>query len=159
MNTGAARPWIVVATTGATGAVFGVRTLERLREFDIESRLIIAPCTVKTLAMIASGMADDLVDVVLKEQRKLVLMVRETPRAPREHAEAGEAGRLDLPPAAGLLQRAADYRRPRRLHRDARPRPVRAAFDAHAALGRHPSAFLEIRRGRRRRGSRAPLST
>jgi 4-hydroxy-3-polyprenylbenzoate decarboxylase len=131
MSTGAGRPRIVVAITGATGAVFGVRTLERLREFDVESHLIItawgaktiehelrmsvkqvraladvnhrpgdqgatissgsfetlgmivAPCTVKTLAMIASGMADDLVaraaDVVLKEQRKLVLMVRETP--------------------------------------------------------------------------------
>ena len=48
--------------------------------------MIIAPCSVKTLAQIASGMADDLVaraaDVVIKEQRKLVLMVRESPFSP-----------------------------------------------------------------------------
>ena len=131
MNVRSHQPRIIVAITGATGAVFGVRTLERLREFHVESHLIItawgaktiehemgmsvkqvreladvshrpgdqgatissgsfetlgmivAPCTVKTLAMIATGMADDLVaraaDVVLKEQRKLVLMVRESP--------------------------------------------------------------------------------
>lgn len=122
---------IIVAITGATGAIFGVRALERLREFDVELHLIIsawgaktiehetgrsvrevraladvvhrpsdqaatvssgsfvtagmlvAPCSVKTLAAISSGFAEDLVtraaDVVLKEQRKLVLMVRESP--------------------------------------------------------------------------------
>jgi 4-hydroxy-3-polyprenylbenzoate decarboxylase len=125
------RQRIVVAITGATGAVFGVRALERLREFDVETHLIVsawgaktlqhetglttrqvraladvvhrpgdqgavvssgsyetlgmlvAPCSVKTLASIAAGFADDLVaraaDVVIKEQRKLVLMVRESP--------------------------------------------------------------------------------
>jgi flavin prenyltransferase len=125
------RKRIVVGITGATGSIFGIRMLERLREFDVETHLvvspwggrtlehetpytidevrgladvvykpndqgaaissgsfqthgmIIAPCSVKTLAGIAAGYAQDLVaraaDVVLKENRRLVLLVRESP--------------------------------------------------------------------------------
>ena len=122
---------IVVGITGATGTVFGVRTLQVLKDAGVETHLvlskwgartllhetphtvdyvkslatyaysesdqgaaissgsfvtdgmIIAPCSVRTLAAIANGHGDNLVhraaDVILKERRKLVLMVREAP--------------------------------------------------------------------------------
>jgi 4-hydroxy-3-polyprenylbenzoate decarboxylase len=122
---------IIVAITGATGAIYGVRLLERLRDAHVETHLVIsrwgartllhetpysreqvealatvtyapgdmgaaissgsfrtdgmviAPCSAKTLAAIAHGFGENLVhraaDVVLKERRKLVLVVREAP--------------------------------------------------------------------------------
>jgi 4-hydroxy-3-polyprenylbenzoate decarboxylase len=117
--------------TGASGAIFGIRLLERLGLLGMETHLIIsawaaktiqhetqyevkdvqaladvvyrpgdqaaaissgsfrtagmfvAPCSVKMVAAIASGYANDLVarsaDVTLKERRRLVLLVRESP--------------------------------------------------------------------------------
>ena len=123
---------LVVAITGATGAVYGVRLLQQLsgtpgiethlvvsdaavltlhQETGLQRRevealahvvhknrdigasiasgsfqsdgMIVAPCSMKTLASVALGMSDNLIaraaDVVLKERRRLVLMVRETP--------------------------------------------------------------------------------
>ncbi|KVR59683.1 3-octaprenyl-4-hydroxybenzoate carboxy-lyase [Burkholderia ubonensis] len=123
---------LIVAITGATGAIYGVRLLDMLRaaggvethllissagwlniqhelklsKADVELRadvvhavrdvgatiasgsfatdgMVIAPCSMKTLASVAHGLSDNLItraaDVTLKERRRLVLMVRETP--------------------------------------------------------------------------------
>ena len=122
---------LIVAITGASGTIYGVRLLEMLQSTGIETHLVmsrwgvrtlvhetsytpeqvtklatvvhpltyhgatissgsfvtmgmvIAPCSVRTLAAIAHGLGDNLIhraaDVVLKERRKLVLAVREAP--------------------------------------------------------------------------------
>jgi 4-hydroxy-3-polyprenylbenzoate decarboxylase len=122
---------LIVGITGASGIIYGVRLLERLRESEIETHLvmsqwaartlvhetpytvqqvqdladeryaigdvgsaiasgsfvtmgmIIAPCSMRTLGAIAHGVGDNLIhraaDVVLKERRRLVLAVRESP--------------------------------------------------------------------------------
>ncbi len=122
---------LIVAITGATGTIFGVRLLQMLQGSGVETHLIlskwgartlihetdytveqvesmatrnyllgdqgakissgsfttlgmvIAPCSMRTLAAIANGLGDNLIhraaDVILKERRKLVLVVRESP--------------------------------------------------------------------------------
>ena len=122
---------LIVGITGASGSIFAIRLLERLRQTDVESHLILSrwgartllhetdysveqvqrlatavyasndqgaspssgsfltmgmvvvPCSARTLAAIAHGIGDNLIhraaDVVLKERRKLVLAVRESP--------------------------------------------------------------------------------
>jgi 4-hydroxy-3-polyprenylbenzoate decarboxylase len=67
--------------------------------------MIIAPCSIRTLSEIATGVTSSLLtragDVVLKERRKLVLMVRETPLHLghlRSMAEVAEMGAIVMPP-------------------------------------------------------------
>lgn len=74
--------------------------------------MIVAPCTVKTLSAIANSFTYNLVvraaDVTIKEGRKLVLMVRETPLNAthlRLMHELTLAGAVILPPVPGFYQR------------------------------------------------------
>ncbi len=157
-----ARPRLIVAITGATGAVYGVRLLQVLRESSVDTHLlvssagwlnirqelglergeveslaavthsvrdvgasiasgsfatmgmVIAPCSMKTLAAVAHGMADNLItraaDVTLKERRRLVMMVRETPLN-LAHIRNMEAitlmGGVIFPPVPAFYQRPA----------------------------------------------------
>jgi 4-hydroxy-3-polyprenylbenzoate decarboxylase len=152
---------LIIAITGATGAIYGVRLLQILRDVptvethllvseagvlnlhqememkrkDVElladvvhnvrdvgasiasgsfqsDGMIIAPCSMKTLASVAHGMADNLItraaDVVLKERRRLVLMVRETPfnlAHLRNMTAVTEMGGIIFPPLPGFYQR------------------------------------------------------
>jgi 4-hydroxy-3-polyprenylbenzoate decarboxylase len=161
MPDGARPRRLVVAITGATGAVYGVRLLEKLRAMpDVESHLVlteaavltlhqetglqkkevealadvvyshreigaaiasgsfqhegmvIAPCSMKTLAAVAHAYSDNLVtraaDVTLKERRRLVLMVRETPfnlAHLRNMTAVTEMGGIVFPPLPAFYHR------------------------------------------------------
>ncbi len=152
---------LIVAMTGASGALYGVRLLEQLRasgavethlmisdaaalnlhheldlkRADIEARadhvhsvrdigacvasgsfqsdgMVIAPCSMKTLASVAHGMCDNLIsraaDVMLKERRRLVLMVRETPfnlAHLRNMTAVTEMGGIIFPPLPAFYQK------------------------------------------------------
>lgn len=74
--------------------------------------MIVAPCSIKSMSEIASGMTSSLLsraaDVMLKERRKLVLMVRETPLH-RNHLHTmlklSEAGAIIAPPVPAFYNR------------------------------------------------------
>jgi flavin prenyltransferase len=149
---------IVVGVTGASGAIYGVRLLEKLqgrsethlilsraaektiyletgnlaaniKELatfsypleDIASRLasgsfrtdgmVIAPCSMNTMGAIASGVCSNLLtraaDVTLKERRRLILMVRETPfhlGHLRSMVALTEMGAIIAPPIPAFYQ-------------------------------------------------------
>jgi 4-hydroxy-3-polyprenylbenzoate decarboxylase len=74
--------------------------------------MVVAPCSVRSLSEIAYGMTGSLLtraaDVVLKERRRLVLMVRETPLHTghlRAMLQASENGAILMPPLPALYAR------------------------------------------------------
>jgi len=152
---------LIVAITGASGTLYGVRLLQLLRAMpdwethlvmsssgaltasqeidmkraDIEALadvvhnvkdigaavssgsfrtagMVIAPCSMKTLASVAHGLADNLIsraaDVILKERRRLVLMARETPfnlAHLRNMTAVTEMGGIVFPPVPAFYAR------------------------------------------------------
>ncbi len=151
---------LVIGITGASGAVYGVRLLERARALGVQTHLVatpagilnvhhelgmdraalealatqahapgdvgaciasgsfmtdamvIAPCSMKTLAAVAHGLGDNLLtraaDVTLKERRRLVLMVRETPfnlAHLRNMTAVTEMGGIVFPPLPAFYHR------------------------------------------------------
>ena len=152
---------IVVAISGASGAIYGVRLLQILREIaQVQTHLtvsdagllnlqqeldmdraavealadvvyaardvggaiasgsfqcdgmVIAPCSMRTLAAVAHGLADNLItraaDVMLKERRRLILMVRETPlnlAHLRNMTSVTEMGGIIFPPVPSFYNR------------------------------------------------------
>jgi 4-hydroxy-3-polyprenylbenzoate decarboxylase len=153
-------PRVVVGLTGASGAVYGVRLLQRLRTLGVRTHLVatpagvlnvhhelgldraalealadhshapgdigaciasgsfqaqamvVAPCSMRTLAAIAHGLSDNLLtraaDVMLKERRRLLLMVRETPfnlAHLRNMTAVTEMGGIVFPPLPAFYHR------------------------------------------------------
>ena len=154
---------LIVGISGASGVIFGVRALERLRGAGIETHLVmsqaakvtlahetdykvaqvealasavhraddigasissgsfptlgmlVAPCSIKSLSEIAAGTTSGLLaraaDVALKERRRVVLMVRETPLHAghlRSMLAVTEMGAIVAPPVPAFYGRPAD---------------------------------------------------
>jgi flavin prenyltransferase len=151
---------IIVGITGASGSVYGVRLLERLRAQNVEIHLIlsrsgektlfletgkaaaelkkladysypfediscalasgsyptdgmvVAPCSIHTMSAIANGITSNVLvraaDVTLKERRRLILMVRESPFHAghlRNMTLLAEMGAIIAPPIPGFYNR------------------------------------------------------
>jgi 4-hydroxy-3-polyprenylbenzoate decarboxylase len=151
---------LIVGMSGASGAVYGIRLLEALRETPVESHLVmsraaamtiayetdrtaeqvrkladvaypvgdigaaiasgsyrtagmvVAPCSIRTLSEVATCATSNLLtraaDVVLKERRRLVLLVRETPLHTghlRMMAQASESGAIIMPPVPAFYSK------------------------------------------------------
>lgn len=151
---------IVVGISGASGSIYGVRLLEKLRGQEVEVHLIltragertlyletgkratdvkalahcsypvedigsrlasgsyqtdgmvVAPCSIHTMSAIATGISSNLLiraaDVTLKERRKLILMVRESPFHVghlKTMAALAEMGAIIAPPVPAFYHR------------------------------------------------------
>lgn len=152
----------MVGVTGASGAIYALRLLEKLRRPEVEIHLIltrsgektlfletgkraadlralancfwsvddisaplasgsfetegmvVAPCSIHTMSSIACGITSNLLsraaDVTLKERRRLILMIRESPLHLghlRTMASLAEMGAILAPPVPGFYNRPA----------------------------------------------------
>src|SRR5437016_5290432 len=73
---------LIVGISGASGVIYGARLLELLRPLAVETHLVMSRSAEVTLALETALKPADLrarADVTLKERRRLVLLVRETP--------------------------------------------------------------------------------
>ncbi|MFZ5898133.1 MAG: UbiX family flavin prenyltransferase [Bacillota bacterium] len=153
---------IIVAISGASGAVYGISILKELSARSVETHLVlsaaaryiiaqetastvgqvtslatrtydendftapiasgsfpcqamvVAPCSMKTLAGIASGYAENLIlraaDVTIKERRRLILVTRETPLSPihlENMLKLARLGVVIMPPVPAFYTRPA----------------------------------------------------
>lgn len=151
---------LIIGISGASGAIYGIRLLQILKETPYETHLIlsksshitlaeetdytiddlkkladftyapgdiaariasgsfktegmiIAPCSIRTMSSIATGNTDTLIsraaDVILKERKRLVLMVRETPLHLghlRNMMNLAEIGAIIAPPVPAFYTR------------------------------------------------------
>lgn len=151
---------LIVGISGASGAIYGIRLLEKLSEIDIETHvvvsesaritlatetdytidyvhnlahevhnsknigatissgsfntlgMVVAPCSIRSMSEIATGVTTTLLtraaDVVLKERRRLVLLVRETPLHVghlRTMTQVAEIGAIVMPPVPAFYQK------------------------------------------------------
>lgn len=154
---------IIVAISGASGTIYGIKILEELKTRDIETHLIIskwgkatilketkytldealalasftydeeeqgalissgsfktdgmivAPCSMKTLAGIAHGYSENLLiraaDVCIKEKRRLVLLTRETPLSSihlENMLKLSQIGVIIMPPVPAFYAKPRD---------------------------------------------------
>ena len=116
--------------------------------------MVIAPCSIRTMSEIASGVTASLLsraaDVVLKERRRLVLAVRETPLHVghlRSMTTLAEIGAVVAPDRAGVLQSAQDRRRHHQSHVRPAARPVRHRHRHRQTLEGRPGGRLTSSRG------------
>jgi len=108
------------------------------------SGMIIAPCSMKTASSIAYGITDNLIaraaDVTLKERRKLVLLVRETPLHTghlRMLLTLSEIGAIVMPPVPAF------YTKPRDLEDVVRHTALRAIAMLEGKIGERAREMLE----------------